>query len=51
MWDKTFDPRSVMKLLDDILIALNPTALVPKQLEAGAIKRDAYARFKPFMEE
>jgi len=51
MWDKTFDPRSVMKLLDDILIALNPTALVPKQLEAGAIKRDAYAKFKPFREE
>ena len=51
MWDKKFDPRQVMALLDDILIALNPTVLVAKQLEAGVIKRDAYARFKPFVEE
>jgi len=51
MWDKKFDPRSVMKLLDDILIAVTPTALVPKQLEAGVVKHDAYAKFKPFMEE
>jgi hypothetical protein len=51
MWDKKFDPRSVMKLLDDILVAVTPTALVPKQLEAGVIKRDAYARFKPFKEK
>jgi hypothetical protein len=51
MWDKTFDPRSVMKLLDDILIALNPTVLVPKVLDAGVLKRNAYARFKPFKGE
>lgn len=51
MWDKKFDPRSVMKLLDDILVAVTPTALVPKQLEAGVIKRDAYAKFKPFRGE
>jgi len=48
-WDKKFDPRSVMALLDDIAIALNPTVLVPKTLDAGVIKRDAYARFKPFI--
>jgi hypothetical protein len=51
MWDKKYDPRSVMKLLDDILIALNPTVLVAKTLDAGVIKRDAYDRFKPFKEE
>jgi hypothetical protein len=51
MWDKKFDPRQVMALLDDILIALNPTVLVAKTLDAGVIKRDAYARFKPFMEK
>jgi hypothetical protein len=51
MWDRKFDPRKVTALLDDILIALNPTVLVPRQLEVGAIKVDAYARFKPFMEE
>ena len=50
IWDKKFDPRRVTALLDDILIALNPTVLVPKVLDAGVIKRDAYARFKPFME-
>ena len=49
MWDTKFDPRRVTALLDDILIALNPTVLVPKVLDAGVIKRDAYARFKPFM--
>jgi len=51
MWDKKFDPRRVMALLDDILIALNPTVLVAKTLDAGVIKRDAYARFKPFIRE
>jgi hypothetical protein len=51
MWDKKYDPRSVMKLLDDILIAVNPTVLVAKTLDAGVIKRDAYAKFKPFKEE
>jgi hypothetical protein len=51
MWDKKFDPRQVMALLDDILIALNPTVLVAKTLDAGVVKRDAYARFKPFKEE
>ena len=51
MWDKKFDPRSVMSLLDDIAIALNPTVLVPKVLDAGVLKRNAYARFKPFMEK
>lgn len=51
MWDKKYDPRSVMKLLDDILIALNPTVLVTKTLDAGVIKRDAYDKFKPFKEE
>jgi hypothetical protein len=50
MWDKKFDPRSVMSLLDDIAIALNPTVLVPKVLDAGVLKRNAYRRFKPFME-
>jgi hypothetical protein len=50
-WDKKFDPRRVTALLDDILIALNPTVLVAKTLDAGVIKRDAYARFKPFKEE
>jgi hypothetical protein len=50
-WDKKFDPRSVMSLLDDIAIALNPTVLVPKVLDAGVLKRNAYVRFKPFMEE
>jgi hypothetical protein len=50
MWDKKFDPRKVMALFDDILIALNPTVLVPKVLAAGVIKRDSYARFKPFTE-
>ena len=50
-WDKKFDPRSVMSLLDDIAIALNPTVLVPKVLDAGVLKRNAYARFKPFMGE
>ena len=49
MWDKKFDPRQVMALLDDIAIALNPTVLVAKTLDAGVIKRDAYARFKPFI--
>jgi hypothetical protein len=49
MWDKKFDPRSVMSLLDDIAIALNPTVLVPKVLDVGVLKRDAYARFKPFI--
>ena len=49
MWDKKFDPRQVMALLDDISIALNPTVLVAKTLDAGVIKRDAYARFKPFI--
>jgi hypothetical protein len=51
MWDKKFDPRSVIKLLDDILVAVTPTALVPKVLDAGVIKRDSYARFKPFLQE
>ena len=51
MWDKKFDPRKVIALLDDILIALNPTVLVPKVLEAGVVRRDSYARFKPFMEK
>ena len=51
MWDRAFNPQNVMKLLDDIAIALNPTVLVPKVLDAGVVKRDAYARFKPFMEE
>lgn len=51
MWDKKFDPRQVMALLDDISIALNPTVLVAKTLDAGVIKRDAYARFKPFIRE
>jgi hypothetical protein len=50
-WNKDFSAVSVMKLLDDILIVLNPTVLVPKVLDAGVVKRDAYARFKPFMEE
>jgi hypothetical protein len=40
-----------MALLDDIAIALNPTVLVPKVLDAGVLKRNAYARFKPFMEK
>lgn len=48
-WDNKFDPRSVIKLLDDIAIALNPTVLVPKVLDVGVLKRDAYARFKPFI--
>ena len=48
-WDKAFNPQNVMKLLDDILIALNPTVLVPKVLDVGVTKRDAYARFKPFI--
>lgn len=51
MWDKKFDPRQVMALLDDISIALNPTVLVAKQLDAGVIKRDAYTRLKPFKGE
>lgn len=51
MWDKKFDPRKVIALLDDILIALNPTVLVPKTLDAGVVRRDSYARFKPFMEK
>jgi hypothetical protein len=51
MWDKKFDPRQVMALLDDISIALNPTVLVAKTLDAGVIKRDAYTRFKPFKGE
>jgi len=38
-------------LLDDILIALNPTVLIPKPLELGVIKVDAYKRFKPFIEK
>ena len=50
-WDRAFNPRQVMALLDDISIALNPTVLVPKTLDAGVIKRDAYARFKPFIRE
>ena len=49
-WDKRFDPRQVMKLFDDILIALNPNVLVPKQLDAGVVTPDPYARFKPFKE-
>jgi hypothetical protein len=49
-WDRRFDPRQVMKLLDDILIALNPQVLVPKQLEVGVVTPDPYARFKPFMD-
>jgi len=40
-----------MKLLDDILIALNPQVLVPKQLEVGVVTPDPYARFKPFIKE
>jgi hypothetical protein len=51
MWDRKFNPQNVVKLLDDILIALNPTVLVPKVLDAGVTKRDSYARFKPFMEK
>ena len=51
MWDKKFDPRTVVGLLDDILIALNPTVLVPRQLEAGDIKVDAYGKFKDFIKE
>jgi hypothetical protein len=50
-WNKDFSSVSVMKLLDDILIVLNPTVLVPRQIEVGAIKVDSYKRFKPFMEE
>ena len=49
-WDRSFDPRRVMILLDDILIALNPSVLQPKQLDAGVATPDPYARFKPFME-
>jgi len=48
-WDRAFNPQQVMALLDDIAIALNPTVLVAKTLDAGVIKRDAYARFKPFI--
>jgi hypothetical protein len=51
MWDRKFDPRSVVSLLDDVLIAVNPTVLVAKTLDAGVIKRDSYAKFKPFKEE
>jgi len=51
MWDKKYDPRSVMKLLDDILIAVNPSVLVAKTLDAGVVRRDSYAKFKPFKEE
>jgi hypothetical protein len=50
-WDRRFDPRQVMKLFDDILIALNPQVLVPKQLEVGVVTPDPYARFKPYIEE
>lgn len=50
-WDKKFDPRRVITLLDDVLIALNPTVLVPIVLEAGVIRRDSYSRFKPFLQE
>jgi len=50
-WDKAFNPRNVTASLDDILIALNPTVLVPKVLDVGVLKRNAYARFKPFMGE
>jgi hypothetical protein len=46
-----FEPQRAVKLLDDIQIALNPTVLVPRQVEVGAIRVDAYARFKPFIEE
>jgi hypothetical protein len=49
-WDKKFDPRKVIALLDDILIAVTPTALVAKPVEVGAIKVDTYAKFKPFRE-
>ena len=48
-WDRAFNPQQVMALLDDIAIALNPIVLVAKTLDAGVIKRDAYARFKPFI--
>jgi len=50
-WDRAFNPQQVMALLDDISIALNPTVLVAKQLDAGVIKRDAYTRLKPFKGE
>lgn len=46
-----FEPRRAIKLLDDIQIAINPTVLVPKQVEVGAIKVNPYARFKPYIEE
>ncbi len=50
-WNKKFDPRSVVSLLDDILIALNPTVLIQKPLDVGDIRVDAYKRFTPFLEE
>jgi len=50
-WDKRYDPKSVLKLFDDILIALNPNVLLVKPLEFGTIKVDSYKRFKPFMEK
>jgi hypothetical protein len=50
MWTGRINTKGVVKLFDDILIALNPTVLVPIQLEVGAIKVDSYARFKKFRE-
>jgi hypothetical protein len=47
-WDKRYDPKSVLKLFDDILIALNPNVLLMKPLEFGTIRVDSYKRFKPF---
>lgn len=51
MHDKYYDPRCAVALLDDVQIALNPTVLVPKQLEAGVVRADAYKRFEPFVKE
>jgi len=51
MWGKRFETKYVNKLFDDILIALNPTVLVPRQLEVGVIKVNSYGRFKHFLND